>query len=181
MRRLFILLVVAVGLLGAVGMVFQLGRGQADSGSGNDKIINSESDGQNTRAVYAPVGLESVNQPNIGFIDSPTATCYQPDPAQDVCRINWYYLNVSAAPNYIISMTVSLAPYGYLANAQGFFQQSMYIPYNMLGDGFKVPCGGANPSYPGFGNAYNYTIRAKDSAGLGSANYGTVVCPLYRP
>lgn len=52
----------------------------------------------------------------------------------------------------------------------------------MLGDGFKVACGalgaGGNPYW---GNAYPYTIRARDSAGLKSANYGTAYCPAYTP
>ncbi|MBK8429861.1 MAG: hypothetical protein IPL28_00590 [Chloroflexi bacterium] len=58
----------------------------------------------------------------------------------------------------------------------------MYIPYNMLGRGVKVACGalgaGGNPA---LGNAYAYTVRARDSAGLGSANYGTAYCPAYTP
>ncbi len=52
----------------------------------------------------------------------------------------------------------------------------------MLGDGFQVACGplgaGGNPT---LGESYGYTIRARDSAGLGSANYGSVYCPAYNP
>jgi hypothetical protein len=52
----------------------------------------------------------------------------------------------------------------------------------MLGEGFKVACGalgaGGNPK---LGNAYAYTIRARDSANLKSANYGTAYCPAYNP
>jgi hypothetical protein len=101
---------------------------------------------------------------------------------QDVCYLNWYYLNVSASPNYIITMTVALNPNKFLARMGGFFQTSMYAPYNMFGQGFKVACGalgvGGNPD---FGNAYGWTIRARDSANLGSANYGTTYCPAYIP
>ena len=79
-------------------------------------------------------------------------------------------------------MTVTLNDFGPVAHMQGFFQTSMYAPYNMLGRGFKVACGapgaGGNPQ---LGNAYSWTIRARDSAGLGAANYGTAYCPPYTP
>jgi hypothetical protein len=142
-----------------------------------------EVQGENMREVEVPAGSgspQSPSEPNIGFIDSPTAVCYQPNHNQNVCYINWYYMSVSASPNYVITMTATLNTYGPVAHAQGFFQTSMYLPYNMLGDGFRVACGalgsGGNPS---LGAAYAYTIRARDSAGLGSANYGTVYCPAY--
>jgi hypothetical protein len=82
----------------------------------------------------------------------------------------------------MITMTLSLNNSGPVAHTQGFFQTSMYIPYNMLGEGVKVACGplGAGGK-PTLGNAYGYTIRARDSAGLSSANYGTVYCPARRP
>jgi len=120
--------------------------------------------------------------PQIGFIDSPTATCYQPDPAQDVCYVNWYYLAVDANPNYMIWMQAELNAIGKVARYHGFFQTSMYAPYNMHGQGFKVACGalGAGGD-PELGNAYAYTIRARDSADLGAANYGTVYCPAFTP
>jgi hypothetical protein len=138
--------------------------------------------GENRRVIEGPSGVDGPQSPNIGFIDSPSSTCYQPDPGQDACYLNWYYMSVSASPNYIISMTLTLNASGPIAHSQGFFQTSMYIPYNMLGDGFRVACGapgaGGNPT---LGNAYAYTIRARDSAGLGSANYGTTYCPAYNP
>ncbi len=150
-------------------------------------VLNREYQGESVReiTVDSPAGSPdkaAPNAPAIGFIDSPSATCYQPNPNQNICYINWYYLSVSAAPNYMITMTVALNSYGTVANVNGFFQTSMYIPYNMLGQGFRVPCGslgaGGNPQ---LGNAYAYTIRARDSAGLSSANYGTVYCPAYTP
>lgn len=182
MKKLFIPLIFAACLLGSIFLVVQVVRGQAEPGSGGDTVTSSESQAENLRQISVPQGQAAPDQPNIGFIDSPSATCYQPDATQDTCYINWYYLNVSAAPNYVISMTVALNSVGYIANVQGFFQTSMYVPYNMMGNGYKVACGavgsGGNPL---LGNAYAYTIRAKDSAGLGSANYGTVYCPSYQP
>ena len=91
-------------------------------------------------------------------------------------------MSVSADPNYMITMTVKLNDFGFVAQYHGFFQTSMYVPYNMNPDGYKVACGalgeGGNPNW---GKAYGYTIRARDSANLGSANYGSVICPAYTP
>jgi hypothetical protein len=48
--------------------------------------------------------------------------------------------------------------------------------------GYKVSCGELGVSgNPQAGKAYAYTIRARDSAGLKSANYGTAYCPAYIP
>lgn len=186
MRKLLIPLVLAGVLLIALLAFFQKVHGQTGANQGGEVTLSSESQGENTREIYAPAGdataQSSPQQPDIGFIDSPSAVCYQPDPAQDSCFINWYYLSVSASPNYMISMTVMLNNFGIVASTSGFFQTSMYVPYNMLGQGFKVACGpkgaGGNPY---LGNAYAYTIRARDSAGLKSANYGTVYCPFKAP
>ena len=99
-----------------------------------------------------------------------------------MCYINWYYLNVSAAPNYIISMSAAIDVFGKVANYQGFFQTSMYVPFNMHDRGFKVACGALGAGGDAeLGNSYAYTIRAKDSAALSSANYGTVNCPAFVP
>ena len=82
----------------------------------------------------------------------------------------------------MITMTAILNNFGPVAHTQGFFQTSMYVPYNMLGQGVKVACGakGAGGDQ-NLGAAYAYTIRARDSANLSSANYGTVYCPPYTP
>lgn len=125
---------------------------------------------------------EGATAPLIGYIDSPTAVCYQPDPAQDVCFVNWYYLAVDANPNYMICMEVTLNDVGKVARYQGFFQTSMYAPYNLQDRGFRVACGALGASGdPNRGLSYAYTIRARDSANLGAANYGYVACPAYVP
>lgn len=146
-----------------------------------------------TTAVFAAVGLLAVAATSahaIGFIDSPSASCRKIKGNQ--CAISWYYIAVDAAPSYMISMRVQLqlvpdGPQPVVFHTQGFFQTSMYVPREMLGE-FLVPCGKAGtnadpipvPTPPGpvpYGNSYAYTIRARDSAGLTSANYGTVYCP----
>lgn len=178
--RKFIFSLFLAFLLGAAAFgLIQTARGQ---GAGGATTLNSEVQGENRREIEVSNQTEGVAQPNIGFIDSPSATCYQPNPGRDQCFLTWYYLSVSASPNYMITMTLSLNNSGPLAHTQGFFQTSMYIPYNMLGEGFQVACGplgaGGNPE---LGNAYGYTVRARDSANLGSANYGSVYCPAYQP
>ncbi len=128
------------------------------------------------------VRSQGSNAPQIGFIDSPTTVCYQPDPAVDVCWINWYYLSVDANPNYMICMEATINVIGKVARYQGFFQTSMYAPYNMHDRGFRVACGAAGAGGdPNRGNAYAWTIRARDSANLAAANYGTVLCPPFAP
>jgi len=116
-----------------------------------------------------------IDQPTISFIDSPSATCYQPDPSQNTCYIEWTYLYVTASTSqYIISMTVSLNNH-IVAYHSGFFQTYMYIPDDMVGHGFKVACGPRNAS--GLGKTYAYTLRARETGGLSAANYGSVTCP----
>lgn len=157
--------------------------GGASPGKSLDRQeLRSEVQGENRRAIDAPAGTPPTRVPTIGFIDSPTATCYQPDPAANVCYINWYYLNVAADPNYILWMQAEINVFGKVARYQGFFQTSMYVPHSMHDRGFKVACGalGAGGDVE-LGNAYAYTIRARDSADLGSANYGTVFCPAFTP
>lgn len=152
-------------------------------GQGTDpKIISREAQGENVREISAPPDIKAPDQPNIGFIDSPSATCYQPDHTQNNCYISWYYLSVDASPNYMITMTAILNNFGPVAHTQGFFQTSMYVPYSMLGQGIKVACGSkGSGGDPILGAAYAYTIRARDSANLTSANYGTVYCPPFTP
>jgi hypothetical protein len=178
MRKLTVPLALAVLLLATAFIAIGVAWGQ---GSG-PQIVNHETQGNNVREITSPPDGAVPQQPNIGFIDSPSATCYQPDPAQNTCYISWYYLSVDASPNYMITMTAFLNNFGPVAHTQGFFQTSMYVPYSMLGQGFKVVCGspGAGGD-PQLGNAYAYTIRARDSANLGSANYGTVYCPPFTP
>lgn len=145
------------------------------------RVLKSETEGSNRREILSP-RPDTAEVPLIGFIDSPTAACYQPDITQDVCYINWYYLNVSATPNYIISMSAAINVFGKVANYQGFFQTSMYVPYNMHDRGFKVSCGALGAGGDAeLGNSYAYTIRAKDSTALSAANYGTVYCPAFIP
>jgi hypothetical protein len=178
MRRIAISL--AVGLLLAVGM-FSLLSSVRGQGLGREVLLSDTQDG-NRREIQGPDGGTSPQQPNISFIESPSATCYQPDATEDACYLTWYYLSVTADPSYVISMTLTLNDRGPVAHSQGFFQTSMYIPYSMLDQGIKVACGALGAGGKDeLGNAYAYTIRARDSADLKAANYGTAYCPAYQP
>lgn len=178
MRKSSLAMVLALMVLAAAFVAIEVAVGQAT----DPDVLKREVQGDSRREIAAPPGEKAPDQPNIGFIDSPSATCYQPDHTKNECYINWYYLSVDASPNYMITMTAFLNNFGPIAHVQGFFQTSMYVPYNMLGQGFKVACGAAGAGgNPELGNAYAYTIRARDSASLSSANYGTVYCPPYTP
>lgn len=119
--------------------------------------------------------------PTISFIDSPTATCYRPQELGQACLVEWNYLYVAAtAPQYIVSMTIELD--GRLRAAfQGFFQTDMYVPSGLYAPGLRVACGApGSGGDPARGMQYAYTIRAAETGGLTSANYGAVVCPATR-
>jgi len=179
MRKLALSLSLTFLLLAATLGVIPTTRGQEP---GDPHVLSRETQGDNLREIYGPPQVDAPQQPNIGFIDSPTAACYQPDPAQDACYLNWYYVSVDASPNYMVAMTLTVNTIGVVARLGGFFQTSMYAPYNLFDRGFKVPCGalGAGGN-PGLGQAYSWTIQARDSANLSSANYGTTYCPAYTP
>ena len=114
-------------------------------------------------------------QPQISFIDSPSATCVRPVADTGHCYIEWNYLNVSASSGqYVISMTVEIDD-RVRAYHSGFFQTSMFIPGDLYGDGFQVTCG--RPDADGWGKTYAYTLRARETGGLSAANYGSVTCP----
>jgi hypothetical protein len=143
----------------------------ARAAKGSAPIVIAEGTDQIRREVQA-----DEQSPTLSFIDSPSPTCYRS--SVGTCYLEWSYLSVSAsASQYIISMTVSINDRVRAYHA-GFFQTSMYIPGVMLKPGFKVACGWRGASgVPELGYSYNYVIRAAETGGLKSANYGTVTCP----
>jgi len=162
----------------------QIAGGQGTNQPGSPQVVQSEIQGENRReiAVPAPPDGASPQAPDIGFIDSPTVACVQPDPTKDECLINWYYMSVDAYPSYMLEMTATINAFGHVAHYQGFFQTSMYVPYNLNGNGFKVPCGAPGSGGNAYlGASYSWRIKARDTGNLTSANYGTVYCPAYTP
>lgn len=134
--------------------------------------VTTQYDGESCREAALPQ--------TIGFIASPSPSCYQPDRMENDCFINFYNLSVTT-DQYMKSLIVKINN-RIVANYQGFFQQSINIPYSMNGNGFKVNCGkpgaGGNPE---MGKAYKIEIQAEDTEGLKSNNYATVYCPPYLP
>ncbi len=174
-----VLIILVVAVFGVIGEA----SGQNPSTPDGQVVLLQEVEGENMREITSDSGENSIdNSILIGFIDSPTATCYQPDRRVDECYINWYYMSVSAAPaTYMIWLEVEINGQK-VSRTSGFFQSSMYIPDNMLGNGFRVSCGALNSGgNPEFGNIYTYTIRARDSNDQNSTNYGAVLCPAYIP
>ena len=180
MRKLFIPLFFAMLLVGVTLGLLRFANAQAQASS-PEVIVERQVGTDNVREAQV-FNASAPNQPDIGFIDSPTAACTQPDYTKNECFINWYYLSVSADPNYMIAMTVTLNTIGPMARYNGFFQTSMYAPFNMNPQGYKVACGAlGSGGIPTMGAAYAYTIRARDSSNLSSSNYGTVNCPAFAP
>ena len=62
-----------------------------------------------------------ISSPDISLIDSPTPSCILPRLHTGLCAMTWYYMYVNAAPNYIITMTVSIDNQP-RARYSGFFQ-----------------------------------------------------------
>ncbi len=132
-----------------------------------------------SRQGFGASDASAPDAPDISFIDSPTAQCYQPEQHKDTCYIQWYYQYVTASSGqYIISMTVDIDN-RMRAYYSGFFQTAMIVPPDMSTPGFEVRCGtpgsGGNPN---LGMSYSYVIRARETGGLGAANYGSVTCPF---
>lgn len=116
--------------------------------------------------------------PSISFIDSPTASCEREQKLSRTCVVDWQYLYVAAGANqYMLEMTIEID--GHLrAVMAGFFQTWMFVPADMLTPGFEVPCGAPGEGGdPNRGAAVSYVVRARETGGLTSANYGTVYCP----
>ena len=119
------------------------------------------------------------NAPAAVTLSTDAPTCTLPVPNTATCYIKWYTLSATASTGeYMITMTVSIDDQ-LRAYVGGFFQNSMSLPYDMFGSGFKVACGapGAGGD-PQFGASYRYLIQARATGGgpVGQ-NGGGVFCP----
>ena len=167
MRKIVLPILLGIFLVGMTFGVIGAARGQTPGGQqpALDKPLpnTKETQGENVREVTSS-GPLAPDAPTISFIDSPTATCYQPVPGSNDCLISWYSLYVDASPSYMVAMTVTLNTIGTVARVNGFFQTSMYVPNAQFGRGFQVACGapGSAGAGPRLGNAYGYTIQAVD-------------------
>jgi len=181
-RKLLIGFLVSFVLLAVWGTLAVLGS-PADESAPADAVIETAAEAETSAiSAVAPAAAgeisRTVDSPAISYIDSPSPTCYRPVAGTGICYISWNYMYVTASSGqYMISMTVSIDN-NLRAYTSGFFQNYMYIPGDMTAPGFKVACGIAGAGgYANLGNSYSYTIRARETGGLGAANYGSVYCP----
>jgi hypothetical protein len=164
-------LALLAGLVFALALVSLVGAGRAGIAFLATQVDNPAG-GERQREAPAP------ELPSISFIDSPTAACVRPKDRSPGCFVQWSNLGVSAGSSqYIISMTVQIDG-RFRAYYSGFFQNAMNVPPEMYSPGFRVACGvEGSGGVPGMGRAYAYTLRARETGGLGAANFGTVICP----
>jgi len=130
--------------------------------------------------AQGPEPQRTTTSPRITFITSDSPNCYQPDPAQNVCYVDWEYIYVAADVNqYMIWMKIWIG--GPLrAYIGGFFQSYISGYETMFPNGFRVACGAPGQGGdPELGAAYPWQIRARSSDTFESANYGTVYCPPF--
>ena len=145
-------------------------------------VMSASTNGNAIATLATPTPLPdqpAAYSPDISFIDSPTASCILPRMNTGVCYLTWSYMYADATPNYIITMTVGIDTLS-RARYHGFFQTSMFVPPELMS--FRVPCGAPGVGGdPQLGANHSYELRARDSAGLAAANYGSVICPADVP
>lgn len=182
MRRVLTVLGVILLVVVGLGLTLRMALGQAPDPGRGYRVVESQSLDDNQHVVYAPVDSAAPDSPTISSFSTQTPYCYQPDPTQDVCYINFYRHYVESAPaTYMRLMTVTIGS-KIRAVYRGFFQNSMYVGYDMQSPGFKVACGALNAGGdPTMGESYAYSIEVRDSDNGWSGNYGTLKCPAYIP
>ncbi len=165
MRKITMPLALAVLLLATAFIAIGVAWGQ---GSG-PQIVNHETQGDSVREITAPPDSRSTRSAQHRLHRFTQRHLLPARPTQNICYVSWYYLSVNASPNYMITMTAFLNDFGPVAHTQGFFQTSMYVPYNMLGQGVKVACGS---SRRGRRSAIGQSLRLYHSgAGFGQPGF----------
>lgn len=119
----------------------------------------------------------------ISAITTRSPYCYQPDRQRDECFLGFELHFVSSSVS-LTRLQVSISGRRVLED-RGFFQSSALIGHAQTANpGFKVACGlsgsGADPD-PLIGQRYTFQIRAEDSDGLITQNFGVFSCPAFIP
>lgn len=112
--------------------------------------------------------------------------CYQPDPSVNQCVINLRYYNVSDNGTTAPFLSYALVSINGAVRARVglFFENNIYLTYDMIPGGLKVPCGTPNQGGQGnsFGAVYTVNIQPYDinnsSMGFDQTN---LACPAYAP
>lgn len=182
-RRLWML--IGLGFVGAIGLGLTFGVVLSQGGglSQGRQTVILERQGDNVRALDLPAGMEAPESPALSGITTQMPYCYQPDPDEDVCYINFRQNSVQAGiDKSMFGMTVTIAGEVRVLY-RGFFDSSLNAVYGMHGDGFKVPCGAPGEGgVPSMGASYSlYIIAEENGTGVKSANSGIIRCPPYVP
>jgi hypothetical protein len=112
--------------------------------------------------------------------------CYQPNPSVDLCSINVRYIQVvdnQSSPPYMTWLAISISQKS-LLNTTAFFEGTIYYSYDMVPDGFTVPCGEPNAGGAGdrYGYVYSLTIQPLDTnRDPMSTDIANITCPAYVP
>ncbi len=183
MRKIFFSLLAAGLLLAGIFGAIQSAHGQDVVQPEGRELVLREVDGENVRELWAPVGAAVPDAVEVlSNFTTNTPYCYQPDPAKDECFINWYSIYADSAPDNIRTITTTLTSKGIMASYKGFFQTSMYISYNMAGQGYRVECGAlGSGGVPTLGKSYAWNIKVEDATGYWISHSGTIYCPAYTP
>lgn len=182
MRRVLTVSAVVLFVVVGLGLSLRLALGQAPGPGPGYRVVENLTLDDDQHVVAMPVDSDALADITISAFSTQTPYCYQPDSAQDVCYINFYRHYVESAPaTYMRAMTVTIQS-KIRAVYRGFFQNSMYVGYDMQSPGFKVQCGALNSGgVPTMGKSYTYSIEVKDSDNGWSGNYGILRCPAYIP
>lgn len=133
-------------------------------------------------AVAADPGT-SASEKAISTIQTRSPYCFQADRDRNECVIGFESHDVSTTASMReLQITVDGRR---VVEDRAFFQNSLFIGLNQVGrPGYRVPCGlsgsGGDPD-PLIGQRYNYQIRAEDSDGTSSQNFGSIGCPAFIP
>ena len=136
-----------------------------------------------------PAGSTAVNPDAPDALTSFTISnpyCYQPDPAQDKCYVNFRFIqandNQTVAPymTWLIFKVSNKVRY----SSTSFFEGTITYSYDMTPQGFEVPCGAPNAGSAGdaFGNVYSVVVQPLDSSrNPMSTDTANITCPAYAP
>lgn len=105
--------------------------------------------------------------------------CAQASPASSTCLINVRTISATSSdPNFRgLQITINGETRAYFST---FFETSVYINREMIGQGLEVTCGRPNASgLPGYGLQYSIGISGIISGGSSTTDTAIVNCPSF--
>ena len=106
--------------------------------------------------------------------------CVQDSETAGACLINlrYFYASTSDSSFNHIEIAINGKVRAYMT---GFFENSAYLTYAMLGNGLKVACGGKNASgIPDMGRQYAVTLSGFATGSSPVVDVANVTCPYYQ-